>query len=34
VWINLQARYDAKVALRDLVPVVARQIRPYSQSAA
>src|SRR5437868_1903341 len=29
-WINLQARYDAKVAARDLVPMVAKRIRPYS----
>jgi len=34
LWINLQARYDAKVAARDLMPSVARSIRPYRQSAA
>ena len=33
-WINLQARYDAKVAARDLVPVVAKRIRPYARPAA
>jgi len=33
-WINLQARYDAKVAARDLVPRVSKHIRPYSRPAA
>lgn len=27
LWINLQARYDAKIAARDLVPVIARHVR-------
>lgn len=27
LWINLQARYDAKVAARDLVPALSRRIR-------
>jgi addiction module HigA family antidote len=34
LWINLQARYDAKVAQRDMVPVMARKIRPFSRHAA
>src|ERR1043166_2415756 len=34
LWINLQARYDAKLAARDLVPRVSKLIRPYSRSAA
>jgi len=34
LWINLQARYDSKIAARDLVPIVAKRIRPHSQSAA
>ena len=34
LWINLQARYDAKVAARDLVPKVSRSITPHSRSAA
>jgi len=33
-WINLQARYDAKIAARDLLPVVAKLVRPHSRSAA
>ena len=33
-WINLQARYDAKIAARDLVPLVAKRIRPRTKSAA
>jgi len=28
LWINLQARYDAKIAATRIVPRVARQIRP------
>src|SRR5437016_205277 len=27
-WINLQARYDAKIASRQLVPKLSRMIRP------
>jgi antitoxin HigA-1 len=34
LWINLQARYDAKLAKRDLIPVVSKRIRPYSPRAA
>jgi addiction module HigA family antidote len=34
LWINLQARYDAKIAARDLMPAVAKQIRPHRQTAA
>jgi antitoxin HigA-1 len=33
-WLNLQARYDAKVARRDLVPAVARRITPHRTPAA
>src|SRR5690349_5729734 len=28
LWINLQARYDAKIAANRIVPRVAKQIRP------
>jgi addiction module HigA family antidote len=28
LWINLQARYDAKVAARRMMPRLARRIRP------
>jgi addiction module HigA family antidote len=34
LWINLQARYDAKIAVRDLMPRVAKHIRPRPKSAA
>jgi addiction module HigA family antidote len=34
LWINLQAQYDAKIAARDLMPAVAKPIRPRSHSAA
>jgi addiction module HigA family antidote len=34
LWINLQARYDAKIAARDLMPLVAKHIRSRTQSAA
>lgn len=34
LWINLQARYDAKIAARDLMPVVARRIQPHTFHAA
>jgi addiction module HigA family antidote len=34
LWINLQARYDAKIAARDLVPSIAKRILPRGQSAA
>lgn len=34
LWINLQARYDAKVAARDLVPMIAKRIQPRSPNAA
>lgn len=34
LWINLQARYDAKIAARDLVPVIAKRIRTHTQSVA
>ena len=34
LWINLQARFDAKVAQRDLVPVMAKRIRSRAQAAA
>jgi addiction module HigA family antidote len=34
LWINLQARYDAKLAERDLIPQMARKIRRYRAAAA
>ena len=34
LWINLQARYDAKIAAREMVPALARQIRRHVSSAA
>lgn len=34
LWINLQARFDARVAQRDLVPVMAKRIRSRAQAAA
>jgi addiction module HigA family antidote len=33
-WINLQARYDAKIATRKLMPRVAREVRPHKNTAA
>lgn len=33
LWINLQARYDAKIAARDLVPVIARHVRARAPAA-
>ena len=34
LWIDLQARYDAKVAARDLMPAIARTVRPHPRPAA
>ena len=34
LWINLQARYDAKVASLQLVPALARRIHRYAATAA
>lgn len=34
LWINLQARYDAKIVERDVMPSIARQIRPRNNVAA
>lgn len=34
LWINLQARYDAKLAERDLIPRMMRTIRPHRKAAA
>ena len=34
LWLNLQARYDAKVASRQLVPAFAKRIRPVARAAA
>lgn len=34
LWINLQARYDSKIARRELVPAVARFIRAAGMRAA
>lgn len=28
LWLNLQARYDAKIAARKLMPAIAKRIRP------
>jgi addiction module HigA family antidote len=28
LWLNLQARYDAKTATREIVPALAKRIRP------
>src|SRR5271154_608802 len=33
LWINLQARYDAKVAQRDLIPIMERRIATHTSSA-
>jgi len=33
-WLNLQARYDAKVAQRQLVPAYSKRITPHEASAA
>src|SRR5262245_13496301 len=32
-WLNLQAQYDAKIAARQLVPKLARTIRPCPKAA-
>lgn len=34
LWINLQARYDAKIAAREMVPLLSRTIRRRVKSAA
>jgi antitoxin HigA-1 len=34
LWLNLQARYDAKIAARELMPEFARRIRPRAVKAA
>jgi addiction module HigA family antidote len=34
LWINLQARYDAKVATREIIPVIRKRIRPAADAAA
>lgn len=34
LWLNLQARYDAKTAERTLVPALAKHIRPRSKHVA
>ena len=33
-WLNLQARYDAKVAERDLIPAMSKRIRRHGTFAA
>lgn len=33
LWINLQARYDARIAARQIMPAVARSIRPRTTAA-
>ena len=34
LWINLQARYDAKIAAREVMPLLARKIRRRVKPAA
>jgi addiction module HigA family antidote len=34
LWINLQARYDSKIAQRDLIPAMTKSIRSRAQRAA
>jgi addiction module HigA family antidote len=34
LWINLQARYDAKTAERELMPAMSKRIRLHTPSAA
>ncbi len=34
LWLNLQARYDAKIAARDIIPTIAKHIRPLVVPAA
>ena len=34
LWLNLQARYDAKIASRQMVPLFAKRIRPRAVNAA
>lgn len=34
LWINLQARYDAKIAAREMVPLLSQTIRRRVKSAA
>ena len=34
LWLNLQAGYDAKIAARNLIPTMSKQIQPRSQNAA
>ena len=34
LWLNLQARYDAKIASRQLIPAIAKRIRPMVTPAA
>jgi addiction module HigA family antidote len=29
-WINLQAQYDARIARRDLRPVIEKQLEPHA----
>ena len=34
LWLNLQARYDAKIASRDIIPAISKLIRPIVKPAA
>jgi addiction module HigA family antidote len=34
LWLNIQARYDSKIASRQLIPRIAKQIRPFVTPAA
>jgi addiction module HigA family antidote len=33
LWLNLQARYDAKIAQRELMPAMAKRIRQHTSAA-
>jgi addiction module HigA family antidote len=33
LWINLQARYDAKIVTHDIMPAIAKSVRPRTSAA-
>ena len=33
-WINLQARFDSKIAARDLMPAISKRVHPRTSTAA
>jgi addiction module HigA family antidote len=33
-WLNLQSRFDLKIARRDLLPAIAKGVRPFETKAA